>query len=63
MGMIETKIEKINKALEELETVELSNETKKTILDTLKQELNFWLKQKDQADAGIEFVENGFGKN
>ena len=62
MKWIDEKIEKINKALEEIETVNLTSETKTTILSNLKEELKHLEFQKKQIISNTEFVKNGIGK-
>ena len=62
MDWLEKKLNDINKALSEVENSNLTNETKTTILNILKEEVKSLELMKIKIEADDDFVKNGFHK-
>lgn len=62
MDWLDKKLNDINKALSEVENSNLTNETKTTILNILKEEVKSLELMKTKIDADSDFVKNGFHK-
>ena len=62
MEWITKRINELEMALNEIESADLTNETKMVVLKNLKDEMNLLKAQKEQFDNEKSFVENGFKK-
>ena len=62
MNWLDMKLIELNNALLEVENSNLTNETKTTILNILKEEVKSLELMKTKIDADSDFVKNGFHK-